>query len=124
MHPIPKLMRPLTLLVWTAVVGITGCASTASNTLAIQKPNKQFEVTGQGKTQIIAQNNALRAAQETCRRRQVIVTQTDHQDMGIGSDPIGGVIQRAGYIVGAVTGRHVDFSQDTDHQVTLNFYCQ
>ena len=46
-------------------LGLTACASTPTNTLAIQKENNQYEVTGIGKTSLIAKNNAVSAAQKT-----------------------------------------------------------
>ena len=42
-------------------LGLTACASTPTNTLAIQKENNQYEVTGVGKTNLIAKNNAISA---------------------------------------------------------------
>ena len=51
------------------MLGLTACASTPSNTLAIQKENNQYEVTGIGKTNLIAKNNAISAAQKTCTKK-------------------------------------------------------
>ncbi len=49
-------------------LGLTACASTPTNTIAIQKENNQYEVTGIGKTNLISKNNAVSAAQKTCTK--------------------------------------------------------
>ena len=46
---------------------MSACSTTPSNhTTIIQKPNSQFEVTGLGKTELIAKNNAANAANKSC----------------------------------------------------------
>ena len=45
-------------------LGLTACASTPTNTLAIQKENNQYEVTVVGKTNLIAKNNFIGSLQE------------------------------------------------------------
>ena len=55
-------------LIGGLAIGLTACASTPTNTLAIQKENNQYEVTGIGKTNLISKNNAISAAQKTCTR--------------------------------------------------------
>ena len=45
---------------------LSACASTPSNSLAIQKADNQYDVTGIGKTALIAKNNAIEAAAHTC----------------------------------------------------------
>ena len=45
---------------------LTACATTPNNSLAIQKENNLYEVTGLGKSNIIAKNNAITAANKTC----------------------------------------------------------
>ncbi len=52
------------------VLLLGACATTPKNTLAIQKENNQFEVTGIGKTNLIAKNNAVTAAQKHALRAQ------------------------------------------------------
>ena len=79
---------------------------------------------GSGKTQIIAQNQALKIAQQTCKSKQAIITRNDHQDNSINTDTIGSVMERATQVVGIVTGRQKDLRRDDDHVVTLDFYCQ
>ncbi|MEX7492732.1 hypothetical protein ABVB16_008745, partial [Acinetobacter baumannii] len=48
------------IILATAMSGVVlllgACATTPKNTLAIQKENNQFEVTGIGKTNLIAKN--------------------------------------------------------------------
>ena len=46
---------------------LSACASNApTQSLAIQKPNNQYEVTAVGKTSLTAKNNAIMAANNTC----------------------------------------------------------
>lgn len=52
----------------SVVLLLGACATTPKNTLAVQKENNQFEVTGIGKTNLIAKNNAITAAQKTCSK--------------------------------------------------------
>ena len=55
------------------VLLLGACATTPKNTLAIQKENNQFEVTGIGKTNLIAKNNAVTAAQKRALRIQLLL---------------------------------------------------
>ncbi len=50
------------------VLLLGACATTPKNTLAVQKENNQFEVTGIGKTNLIAKNNAITAAQKLAQK--------------------------------------------------------
>ncbi len=54
----------------SVILLLGACATTPKNTLAIQKENNQFEVTGIGKTNLIAKNNAVTAAQKPALRAQ------------------------------------------------------
>ncbi|MBL8323215.1 MAG: hypothetical protein JNJ93_13220, partial [Acinetobacter sp.] len=60
------------LLTCTAIASallLSACASNApTKSLAIQKPNNQYEVTAVGKTSLAAKNNAIAAANSTCGR--------------------------------------------------------
>ena len=62
-----KLSAILTLT--TTAIFLTACASNPTQSLAIQKADNQYEVTGLGKTQIIAKNNAVVAANKTCAKK-------------------------------------------------------
>ena len=44
---------------------LTACASNPTS-VAVQKENNQFEVTGLGKNQLTSKNNAVNAASKTC----------------------------------------------------------
>ncbi len=50
------------------VLLLGACATTPKNTLAVQKENNQFEVTGIGKTNLLAKNNAITAAQKLAQK--------------------------------------------------------
>ena len=64
-------MKKILASAMSGVVLLLGaCATTPKNTLAIQKENNQFEVTGIGKTNLIAKNNAVTAAQKHAQRVQ------------------------------------------------------
>lgn len=52
----------------SVVLLLGACATTPKNTLAVQKENNQFEVTGIGKTNLIAKNNAITAAQKLVQK--------------------------------------------------------
>ena len=53
-------MKQLLTLASTAAIALalTACASNPTTSLAIQKENNQYEVTGVGKTSLISKNNA------------------------------------------------------------------
>ena len=52
---------------------LSACASTPTSSTVIQKENNQFEVTGLGKTSIISKNNAIEAANKTCKNSTPII---------------------------------------------------
>lgn len=106
------------------VVLITACSSNPPRTLAVQTSDRHFQISANGKSKVIAQNNAIRAAQQTCRNRQPIITHQDYQYDGLGNDKVGQVLQQTGRVLGVLTGRNMDLSKDSDHTVTLDFYCQ
>lgn len=51
---------------------LSACASNApTQSLAIQKPNNQYEVTAVGKTSLTAKNNAIMVAINTCGKNAI-----------------------------------------------------
>ncbi len=111
------------------MLGLTACASTPSNTLAIQKENNQYEVTGIGKTNLIAKNNAISAAQKTCTKKTapvVVDEKTAYQGVlkGVVDDETGKLVEAAAGVIGAITGRNTSLAKDDDYQTTLTFYCK
>lgn len=113
----------------TTALFLTACASTPSQSLAIQKENNQYEVTGLGKTQLISKNNAIAAANKSCGNRASPIV-TDQQSTyngalkGVVSDDTGQAIQAAASVIGNVTGLKTGLNQDTDYQTVLSFRCQ
>lgn len=108
-----------------AIILATGCATQPTASLAIQKDNNQYQVTGMGKDKISAQNNAVKAAQQTCKRGTApIVTNQSTQYNGIVDEQTGKIIHQAGSIAGIFLGKDVNIQQDTDYNITLDFYCK
>src|SRR5690606_22723616 len=54
-------------------LALTACASNPTTSLAIQKQNNQYEVTGVGKSNLISKNNAITAANNTCGKKATAV---------------------------------------------------
>ena len=111
------------------VLGLTACASTPTNTLAIQKENNQYEVTGIGKTNLIAKNNAISAAQKTCTRNTspvVVDEKTAYQGLlkGVVDEQTGKLVEAAAGVLGTITGKNASLAKDDDYQTTLTFYCK
>jgi hypothetical protein len=114
----------MTLSICTAI-GLTACATQPTSSLAIQKENNQYQVTGIGKNKITAQNNAVKAAQSTCKRGTApVVSNESTQYNGVVDESTGKIINQAGSIAGAILGKDVNISQDTDYNVSLDFYCK
>ena len=110
-------------------LGLTACASTPTNTLAIQKENNQYEVTGIGKTSLIAKNNAVSAAQKTCTRNTspvVVDEKTAYQVVlkGVVDEQTGKMVEAAAGVIGTLTGKNASLAKDDDYQTTLTFYCK
>ena len=110
-------------------LGLTACASTPTNTLAIQKENNQYEVTGIGKTRLIAKNNAVSAAQKTCTRNTapvVVDEKTAYQGVlkGVVDEQTGKMVEAAAGVIGTLTGKNASLAKDDDYQTTLKFYCK
>ncbi len=88
---------------------LSACASTPSNSLAIQKADNQYEVTGIGKTALIAKNNAIEAAAKTCGSKATAIVsdeKTEYQGAlkGVVSDETGKMIQAAASVLGSISG--------------------
>ena len=104
----------------------TGCATTTPNaTTAIQRENNQYDVTGLGKSKTLALNNAVSAANKTCRNVSAVVTNQQVKYNGIGDEQTGRIIEQAAGIIGDITGtRTNNVSRDDDFEATLSFYCK
>ena len=113
----------------TAALFLTACASTPTQSLAIQKADNQYEVTGLGKTQIIAKNNAVNAANKTCGKKATPVVSNEKTDYngalkGVVDEETGKMITAAAGVLGSVMGKSNAIEKDTDYQTTLTFSCK
>ncbi|WP_374571549.1 hypothetical protein [Acinetobacter sp.] len=121
------------LLTCTAIASailLSACASNApTKSLAIQKPNNQYEVTAVGKTSLAAKNNAIAAANSTCGRNAtpIIVDEKSGYNgalKGVFDEKTGQMVQAAAGILGSITGNNTDISKEDDYQTVLTFTCQ
>ena len=121
------------LLTCTAIASallLSACASNApTKSLAIQKPNNQYEVTAVGKTSLAAKNNAIAAANSTCGRNAspIVVDEKSSYNgalKGVFDEKTGQMVQAAAGILGSITGSNTDISKDDDYQTVLTFTCQ
>lgn len=123
-------MNKISTLGTTALFTIllTACASTLTSSTVIQKENNQFEVTGLGKTNIIAKNNAIAAANKTCKNSTPIVvsekTEYNGALKGVVDDKTGQIIQSAAEVIGSIAGTNTSMAKDTDYQTVVTFYCK
>lgn len=108
---------------------LTACATQPTQGLAIQKENNQYEVTGSGKTQVIAKNNAITAANNTCGKKAqpiLIDEKTEYSGAlkGVVDEQTGQLITAAAGVIGAMVGKGNSLEQDTDYQTKLTFSCK
>ncbi|APR70128.1 MULTISPECIES: hypothetical protein [Acinetobacter] len=116
-------------LLGSVALGLTACASSPTHTLAIQKENNHYEVTGIGKTSLIAKNNAVSAAQKTCTRNTspvLVDEKVAYQGVlkGVVDEETGKLVEAAAGVIGTITGRNASLAKDDDYQTTLTFYCK
>ena len=108
---------------------LTACASQPTTSLAIQNTNNQYEVTGLGKSQIIAKNNAISAAIKTCGTKATPILVSEQSGYngalkGVVSEQTGRVIQAAADVMGGLAGKVTGLSRDDDYQTLLTFTCR
>ncbi|MFH4158264.1 hypothetical protein [Acinetobacter bereziniae] len=108
---------------------LSACASNPTQTLAIQKADNQYEVTGLGKDQITAKNNAIVAANKTCGKKAapvLINEKTEYHGSlnGVVDEQTGKMITAAAGVIGSVMGKNYGIEKDTDYQSTLTFSCK
>ncbi|WP_151797872.1 hypothetical protein [Acinetobacter bereziniae] len=118
----------LSLLASSALL-LSACASNPTQTLAIQKADNQYEVTGLGKDQITAKNNAIVAANKTCGKKAapvLINEKTEYHGSlnGVIDEQTGKMITAAAGVIGSVMGKNYGIEKDTDYQSTLTFSCK
>ena len=111
----------------TAVM-FSACASNPTETLAIQKPNNQYEVAGLGKSAVIAKNNAILAANKTCGKNAAPVlvdekTEYNGALKGVLDEKTGQMVTAAASVLGSVIGKSTGIEKDTDYQSVITFSC-
>lgn len=121
-------LTALSLLASSALF-LSACASNPTQTLAIQKANNQYEVTGLGKDQITAKNNAIVAANKACGKKAapvLINEKTEYHGTlnGVVDEQTGKMITAAAGVIGSVMGKNYGIEKDTDYQTTLTFSCK
>ena len=112
-----------------AALTLSACASSPTKSLAIQKDHNQYEVTGLGKSQIIAQNNAISAANSTCGKKEdpILIDEKSEYNgalKGVVDEKTGQMITAAANVFGSVFGTNTALEKDSDYQVTLTFSCR
>jgi uncharacterized protein (DUF2252 family) len=112
-----------------SVLLLSACASNPTQSLAIQKPNNQYEVTAVGKTQLIAKNNAISAANSTCGKSAspvVVDEKTEYNGAlkGVLDEKTGQMVQAAAGILGSISGTNTGLNKDDDYQTVLTFSCK
>lgn len=113
----------------SATVLLAACTTTPTKSLAIQKPNNQYEVTAVGKTSLAAKNNAIAAANSTCGKNATPVVVDEKQEYngvlkGVVDEKTGQMIQAAAGVLGTITGNNGSISKDDDYQTVLTFSCR
>lgn len=124
-----KKLLSLTAVLTTALI-LTACASNpAWLSWRSRKENNQFEVTGVGKSNLIAKNNAVEAANKTCGNKATAVITDEKTEYngalkGVVDEKTGQMIQAAAGVLGSITGKSTGLNSDEDYQTILNFYCK
>ncbi|MCG2609309.1 hypothetical protein LZZ98_12380 [Acinetobacter sp. SM34] len=124
-------MKQVFALASTAAVALTltACASNPTTSLAVQKENNQYEVTGIGKSSLISKNNAITAANNTCGKKAtpVIVNEKTEYNgalKGVVDEKTGQMIQAATTVLGTLAGKSGSLARDEDYQTVLTFTCR
>lgn len=121
-------MKFATLCVTAIALVLSACASQPTTSLAIQNINNEYEVTGLGKSQVIAKNNAITAANKTCgsKAAPILVNEKSSYNgafKGVVNEKTGQVIQAAADVIGGLGGKSIGLSRDDDYQTVLTFKC-
>lgn len=108
---------------------LTACTSNPTKILAIQNANNQYEVTGLGKSQVIAKNNAITAANSTCGKKAAPILVDEKNEYngalkGVFDEQTGKMITAAAGVIGSVIGKSNGIEKDTDYQTKLTFTCK
>lgn len=123
-----KKLLSLSVAAATALV-LTACASTPTQTLAIQNANNQYEISGLGKSQVIAKNNAISAANNTCGKNATPVLVSEKTEYngalkGVVDEKTGQMVTAAASVLGTVLGKGTGIEKDSDYQTMITFTCR
>ena len=115
--------------IFISMLSLTACVSTPNQNLAIQKENNQYEVTGVGKSALIAKNNAIAAANTTCGKKAAPILHDEKSQYrgvlsGVVSEQTGQLINAAAEVLGSTLGTKNSLEKDTDYESTLTFSCR
>ncbi|NHB57084.1 hypothetical protein [Acinetobacter shaoyimingii] len=122
--------KTLTLTATLLTAGLlTACASTPTQTRAIQNANNQYEVAGLGNSQVISKNNAIDAAYKTCGKKATPVLASEKTEYngalkGVVSEKTGQVVTAATSVLGSIFSKGIGLEKDTDYQTVLTFTCR
>lgn len=110
-------------------LALTACASNPTTSLAIQKENNLYEVTGIGKSRLISKNNAVTGANHACGKKATPVIMNERTEYngalkGVVDEQTGQMIQAATTVLGTLTGKSGSLASDEDYQTVLNFTCR
>ena len=110
-------------------LALTACASNPTTSLAVQKENNQYEVTGVGKSNLISKNNAISAANNTCGKKATPVITDEKTEYngalkGVVDEKTGQMIQAATSVLGTLAGKSGSLARDEDYQTVLTFTCR
>ena len=122
-------MKFSVMLATSVALFLTACVSQPTTSLAIKNINNEYEVTGFGKSQVIAKNNAITAASKTCGNKAspiLVKEQSTYNGAlkGVVNEKTGQVIQAAADVIGGLAGKATGLSRDDDYQTVLTFTCR
>ncbi len=108
---------------------LSACASSPSNSLVYQNSNHEYEVTGVGRSELIAKNNAISTANNTCGSGKIVVVSKEQSSFngvlkGVVDEQTGRMVNAAAGVIGVFTGKSADLSRDDDYQTQLSFTCK
>src|SRR5690606_21760466 len=108
---------------------LTSCDSNLTSSVAVKNETNHFKVTGIGKTELVAKNNAIAADNKACGSRSttiVVDEQTAYNGAlkGVVDEQTGQIIQAAATVLGNIAGTNTGLNQKDDYQTTLTFRCQ
>ena len=108
---------------------IKGYKSIKNLELEMKPINILIGSNGVGKSNLIAKNNAIAAANTTCGKKATAViidekTEYNGALKGVVDEQTGQMIQAAASVIGTLAGKNGSLARDEDYQTTLTFKCR